>query len=64
MHASISDLYFSTQAADDATTATPPKTSIINPDSLQGTVKPNSKSGNLLDQIYLVFEDVQGKIFK
>ena len=34
MHASISDLYFSTQAADDATTAISPNTSTINPDNL------------------------------
>ena len=35
MQASICDLYFSTQAADDATTAKSPKTSTINPDNLQ-----------------------------
>lgn len=34
-HASMSALYFSTQAADDATTATSPKMSMINPDNLQ-----------------------------
>lgn len=39
MHASISPLYFSTQAADDAITATSPKMSMINPDNLQGTSK-------------------------
>lgn len=34
MQASISGLYFSTQAADDAITAISPKTSTISPDNL------------------------------
>lgn len=34
MQACMSDLYFSTQAADDAITADSPKTSTINPDNL------------------------------
>lgn len=36
MQASISGLYFSTQAEDDAMTANSPKTSTIIPDNLQG----------------------------